>query len=162
MILLITPSARARDCAHAIQEALGEQTQVAVSARKAMNELREQEYSAVLVDQAFLEAEPEDSEMVLGHIGMAVPVHVNFGISGMERIVRELRLALHRRKQELHLARQGAQQALRSELKSTVTALLLSCEMALRTPNLETAAEAKMRSAYQLAQELRAKLEISP
>jgi hypothetical protein len=44
-------------------------------------------------------------------------------------------------KKEAVLARQGAQQALRNELKGTVTALLLSCEMALQAPNLETFAE---------------------
>jgi len=50
---------------------------------------------------------------------------------------------------------------LRNELKGTVTALLLSCEMALQAPNLETSAEAKMRAVYELAQEMRAKLEVS-
>jgi len=43
-----------------------------------------------------------------------------------------------------------------------VTALLLSCEMALQAPNLETSAAAKMRAVYELAQEMRAKLELSP
>jgi len=50
---------------------------------------------------------------------------------------------------------------MRNELKGTVTALLLSCEMALQAPNLETSAEAKMRAVYELAQEMRAKLEVS-
>ncbi len=79
----------------------------------------------------------------------------------MERLIREIRAALYRRKKEAVLARQGAQQALRNELKGTVTALLLSCEMALQAPNLETSAEAKMRAVYELAQEMRAKLEVS-
>ena len=79
----------------------------------------------------------------------------------MDRVVREVRAALHRRKREVLLARQGAEQSLRNELKGTITALLLSCEMALQTPDLHAAAEAKMRTVYELTREMRAKLEVS-
>jgi hypothetical protein len=79
-----------------------------------------QEYVAVLIDQAFLETEPVESDMVLEHIGTAIPVHVNFAISGMDRVVRDLRAALHRHKREDLLVRQEVQQALRNELKDTV------------------------------------------
>jgi len=121
--------------------------------------LRAQEYVAVLIDQAFLETEPVESDMVLEHIGTAIPVHVNFAISGMDRVVREVRAALHRHKKEVLIVRQEVQQVLRNELKSTVTALLLSCEMALRVPNIPGAAEVKMRSVRDLAQEVRVKLD---
>ncbi len=146
MILLITPSARAQDCAKALHEATGETTQVADTLRQALAHLRAQEFSAVVIDQSFLETEPDESETALEHIGMAIPVHINFAISGMERLIREIRAALYRRKKEGVLARQGAQQALRNELQA---------------PNLETSAEAKMRAVYELAQEMRAKLEVS-
>jgi hypothetical protein len=84
--------------------------------------------------------------MVLEHIGTAVPVHVNFAINGMDRVARELRAALHRRKKQILLVRQEVQQALRNELKSTITALLLSCEMALQVPDLQSGAESRMRT----------------
>src|SRR2546428_1227292 len=148
MILLVTPSTRAEDCAKAIREAAAESAQVAATLRQAATQLRAQEYSAVVIDQSLLEAEPDEGEMLLQHIGMAIPVHVNFAISGMERLLRELRAALQRRKQEVLLARQGAEEALRNELKGTVTALLLSCEMALQVANPPAAAEAKMRAVY--------------
>jgi hypothetical protein len=79
----------------------------------------------------------------------------------MDRVVREVRAALHRRKREVLLARQGAEENLRNEFKGTITALLLSCEMALQTPNLQAAAEVKMRVVYELAREMRVKLELS-
>jgi hypothetical protein len=161
MILVVTPSARAEDCAKAIREAAAESVQVAATLRQAATQLRAQEYSAVVIDQSLLEAEPEESEMLLRHIGMAIPVHVNFAISGMERVLRELHAALHRRKREVVVARQAAEQALRNDLKGTVTALLLSCEMALQVPNLPATAEAKLRAVDKLAQEMRGKLLIS-
>jgi len=90
MILLITPSIRARDCAQAIQETLREETQAASNLREALAHLRSQEYSGVVLDQAFLDSDPDESEVVLQHIGTAIPVHVNFGISRMDRVVREV------------------------------------------------------------------------
>jgi len=158
MILLITPFAKAQECAAAIKEATGETVQVASSLRLAVAQLRTQEYLAVVMDQLSLEAEPEECDLVMEHLDTAIPVHVNFAISGTERVIRELRAALHRRKKEVLVARQWAEEALRNDLKGTVTALLLSCEMALETPSLPAPAEAKMRTAHELAQELRNKL----
>lgn len=159
MILLVTPFAKAQQCAEAIREATHEEAQSAPSLRQALTHLRTQDYSAVVLDQMLLETEPDEGEVVLEHVGMAIPVHVNFAITKTERVVRELRAALRRRKKEVTLARQGAQQALRNELKDPVTALLLSCEMALQVPHLQEAAEAKIRAVYLLAQEVRNKLE---
>ena len=51
-----------------------------------------------------------------------------------------------------------AEQTLRSELKDTITALLLSCELALDVPNLPLFAETKMRAVDALAKEMRTKL----
>ena len=88
---------------------------------------------------------------MLEHIDTAIPVHVNFAISGKDRVVRELSCWCGRRYSKLFA----------NELKSTVTALLLSCEMALMVPNLPSAAEIKMRAVRDLAQEVRGKLEES-
>jgi len=73
-------------------------------------------------------------------------------------VIRELRSALRRRAREVLVARQEAQQTLRHELRETITALLLSCEMALQVPELPPIAEAKMRSVHELAGEMREKL----
>jgi hypothetical protein len=37
------------------------------------------------------ETKPVESDMVLEHIGTAIPVHVNFAISAMDRVVRSAR-----------------------------------------------------------------------
>jgi hypothetical protein len=142
-----------------MQKLTSEETHVAATSSQALARLRAQEYVAVLIDQAFLETEPVESDMVLEHIGTAVPVHVNFAINNMDRVARELQAALQRHQKEVQLVRQEVQRTLRNELKSTITALLLSCEMALQVPNLESTAEARMRTVYELAQEMRVKLE---
>jgi hypothetical protein len=158
MILLITPSAKAQECIPALQEATSESAHAANSFRQAATLLRAQEYSAVVFDQALLDAEPGESEVALEHIGSAIPVYVNFAISGTERVVRELRAALQRRKREVTAARRAAEESFRNDLKGNVTAMLLSCEMALKTPELPEAAESKVRTVYEQALELRDKL----
>jgi hypothetical protein len=161
MILLITSLAKAQDCANALQEVTAEPVQVAGNLREAVARLQAHEFSAVVLDQLLLDAEPDGVETIFKHLGSAVPVYSNFAISGIERVSRELRSAVHRRKRELLIARQEAERGLRSELSGTITALLLSCEMALGVPDLPLLAETKMRAVDALAKEMRAKLGVT-
>ena len=158
MILLITPSAKAETCAEAVRRATNEQVEIASNLRQATVQVRAQEYEAVVIDQFLVDAEPDESDLLVQHVEGGIPVYVNLAISGVERVVRELRAALSRRKKEVSVARKGAELALRSELKGDVTALLLSCEMALNVPDLPSAAAAKIRSVYDLAKEIRLKV----
>ena len=161
MILLITPSARAKECAQALQQATSEPAQVASNLRQAASCLRTQEFSAIVIDQSALDLEPDESGAILEHMGTAVPVYVNFAINGTERIVRELRLALQRREREGRIARQAAESELRNQLKGTATAILVSCELALKSPNLPAAAVNRMQTVHGLAQDMCGKLGIS-
>src|SRR5216683_3486510 len=87
------------------------------------------------------------------------PVQVNLGISGMERLVREVRAAVQRRQHEEVRARHAAIGRLQSEMNGTVTALLLSSELALETPGLPPAAAEKLESVHALVKRLRKQLE---
>lgn len=158
MILLITPSVRSQECAQAIQEATGQPTHVASTLQEAGSQLREHEYLAVIIDQFLLEAEPDGSDQMLQHLGTAIPVYVNFAISGVTRVVREIRTALSRRQREEQLARRSAEQAMWSELKESVTALLLSCDLALSVPGVPTPAADKLRVMHDLACQIRERL----
>ena len=132
MILMVWSSERAQDYASSIENAMQEPVHVASSLYQGCERLRSDEFSAVIVDQWVTEAEPEPTSVLFDHLGPAVPVFVNFGISGVERILRELRAALSRRGREMVLTRHVARQALREELQDDVTALLLSCDVALQ------------------------------
>ena len=142
-----------------MEEATAETLRIAPTLRQATAHLRSDEYSVVVLDQFLVEAEPEESELVLQHIGPAVPMYANFAISGIDRVTRELRAALNRHKREAVVARHSAEQALRNELKGTLTALMISCELALQAPDQATA-EGKIRQVYELALEMRGKLGI--
>lgn len=158
MILIIWNSGKANECARAIEHAMQEAVQVAPSLHEGLDRLRSGEFSAVVVDQWITEAEPEPTSIVFDHLGMAVPVLVNFGISGVERILRELRAALSRRGLETALARHSARQALRDELKDDVTVLLLSCGVALEEPELNASVRTRLQKIEDLAKHISEKL----
>jgi hypothetical protein len=159
MILLVTPSDRAAECAAALHGASGEKVIVAESLPRAAALLRANSYLAAVLDQHLLEAEPHEADATLEHLGTAIPVQVNFAISGIERVVRDVRAAVQRRKREETQACQSALGRLQSELSDTVTALLLSSELALETPELPLAASEKIQSVHELVKKLRRQLE---
>lgn len=161
MILLIWSSERAQECARAIEQAFGRKVQVAATLQEACNRLQsEDEYSAVLVDQWITEADPDHADFLFHHSGTAAPVFVNFGISGVERVIRELRAALNRRGRETMLARHNARIAMRNELKDDVTALLLSCGIALEDNALQPEALAHLRRIESIAHQIKTRLTI--
>ena len=79
----------------------------------------------------------------------------------MERLVREVRSALHRRRGEEGAARRAVAAQMHSEMSETLTAMLLSCELAMSVPNIPNPAAEKIRAIDNLARELRLRLEVN-
>jgi hypothetical protein len=159
MILLITPSARGQQCADSLQAATGLATHWAHNLQEASAHLREQIYATSVIDQFLLESEPEDSEQMMEHLGTTFPVYINFAVTGMERMVREVRSALHRRNREESAARRAVLEQMHSEMRETLTAMLLSCELAMSVPNVPAPAADKIRAIDNLARDLRLRLQ---
>jgi len=88
-------------------------------------------------------------------------VYINFAVTGMERLVREVRSALHRRKREESAARRAVEEQMRSEMRETLTAMLLSCELAMSVPDIPLPAAEKIRTIDHLARELRLRLQVN-
>src|SRR5277367_2305718 len=101
MILLVTSSTKAPECARAIENVTGESIRIAASLRDASNQLREAQYELAVIEQGLAEADPEEADALLQHLDVAMPVYVNFAISGVDRVGREVRAALHRHKREV-------------------------------------------------------------
>jgi hypothetical protein len=161
MILLVTASERASECAAALRAATGEEIVVAESLPRAATLMRAECYLAVVLDQYLLETEPHEAETTLEHLDTAIPVQVNLAISGIERLVREVKAAVRRRQCEEVRARQAVMGRLHSELNGTVTALVLSTELTLEIPGLSALATEKLASVLELVKKLRRQLESS-
>ena len=158
MILLIWSSERAQDCARAIESMFQQPVKVVSTLEQASKALQAEEFSAVLVDQWITEAEPGQADYLIHHLGGAGPVFVNFGISGIERILRELRAALNHRSRETILAQQNARTVLWNSLKDDVTALLLCCGVILDDPALDRGVAVRVKTIETVAGRIKEKL----
>jgi hypothetical protein len=161
MILLITPQSKGPEFAAALFAATSQETHWAQNLHEAGTRLREQTYSAAIIDQFLLETDPEESDQVLEHLGTAFPVYVNFALTGMDRLLREVRSALHRRKRKEATAFRAVAEQMQSEMRETLTVMLLSCELAMAIPNVQSPAAEKIRTIDTLARELRLRLEVN-
>ena len=85
----------------------------------------------MVVDETMAECDPAAAETIWEHAGLAIPLQINFALSGAARLIREIRAALHRREREQSLARKAAAAAIETELKTTVAGLLLHSQLAL-------------------------------
>jgi hypothetical protein len=159
MILLITTSTRTQECTAALERATSERTQVCARLAQAVRILRSAECTALVIDQNLVEADPATTDVVLKEAQTAIPVILNLAICGVERVVRDVRAALQRRQQEQLRAVRQAEANLRSQLTEALTGILLSSQLAMEVPAVPAAAQARLRSVYQLAMSIRQRLE---
>src|SRR5215472_4976334 len=161
MILLVTTSSRAKECAAALEQGTGHKTHLATSVPQAVSKLEAAEYDTLVIDQSLLESDFRALDTLLNHCGLAMPLHINLALHGAERIVREVQVALRRAEQEKLLATHSVQRVLRNQLRNEVTAILLNSEMVLRQQPLAPDVAEKIKSVRQAAEKMRSQLQIA-
>ncbi len=157
-ILIISTMQGMDQCAASISEETKTEVEVATTRRAGLSALRRTEFSVVVVEEGLAEGDPAWADQVWHHASMAMPLQLNFGISGCARLSREIRAALARRLADKSLARRAAAVDIANELKSPVTGLLLESELALRDPGMTPALEPKLRHLVELAGAIRERL----
>src|SRR5487761_257098 len=161
-VLLVTAMSGAENCAAAVGRQLGLTVEVAENRRTALAALRRREYSVMVLDDGLVEADPSGAEVLWQQAGLAIPVQVNLGISGCNRVLREVRAALQRREREVSLAMRAATQLMEGEMNTTITGLLLQTELALAEPSLPAHVAVKLQQVVELAVVLRDQLRHPP
>jgi len=157
-ILIVTGMEGAKNCADVVGRQLAMEVEVAGARKAALAALRRREFAAVVVDESMAEYDPAGAEAIWEQAGLAIPLQINFALSGAARLIREIRAALHRREREQNLARRAATAAIESELKTTVAGLLLNSQLALTNQEIPTPVAEKLRVVADLAGNLRQKL----
>ena len=157
-ILIVTGIEGARNCAAVVQAQLGMEVEVAEGRKAALAALRRREFLAVAVDETMAECDPAAAEAIWERAGLAIPLQINFALSGAARLIREIRSALHRRERAQALARRAAAAAIETELKSTVAGLLLHSQLALSGTEVPAPVAERLRMVADLAGNLRQQL----
>ena len=157
-VLIISTMDGAENCARVIEQQIGTHVEVAPNRKAGLAALRRSAFAVVVVEQNLAEADPEWADQIWAHAGLAMPLQVNFTISGSARLSREVKAALIRRTNEEKIARRAVAAEMENDLKSCVTGLLLESELALREPAVPASLEPKLRHLVALAGALRERL----
>ena len=157
-ILMVTGIEGARNCAAVAGAQLGMEVEVAEGRKTALAALRRREFAAVVMDETMAECDPAAAEAVWERSGLAIPLQINFALSGAARLTREIRAGLHRREREQALARRAASAAIETELKTTIAGLLLHSQLALSDTEMTSPIAEKLRVVADLAGNLRRQL----
>ncbi len=157
-ILIISGIEGIRNCAEVFSKQLEMKVDVAEGRRAALASLRQKDYVAVVVDESLAECDPSGADAIWERSGLAIPLQINFAVSGVARIIREIRAALRRREREQATARQAATASIENSLKSTVCGLLLQSQLALSVSGLPPVVAQKLRLVVDLAGTLREQL----
>lgn len=157
-ILIVTGIEGARNFATAVGAQLKVEVDVVEGRKATLDALRRREYDAVVLDETMAECDPSAVDAIWSRSGLAIPLQINFALSGTARLVREIRAALHRREREQMLARRAAAAAIENELKTTVAGLLLQSQLALSASEVSSPLADKLRVVAELAGSLRHQL----
>jgi CheY-like chemotaxis protein len=159
MIPLLSASSFGPKIANALSDSALEKTEFVSSIREALQQLQKSAFNLVIVDDSLPELTDAKFDLLLKRIGCAAPVFVNFSISGAERIAREATSALQRARQEQGAALRVAQEELRGQLRSELTAMLLQTEQLMKMTPLSTTDQGKLRGVWEIATRMNGHLE---
>jgi hypothetical protein len=161
-ILIVSGVEGIRNCADVVAKQLGTSVEIAEGRRAALAALRLKEFAAVVVDESLAECDPAAADAIWERSGLAIPLQINFALSGAARIIREIRSALHRREREQAVAQKAATAAIEVEVRNTVSGLLLHSELALAQDGVPNVVAEKLRLVADLAGTLRQLLSAPP
>jgi signal transduction histidine kinase len=159
-VLLVSALNAAEACAAAIMQHLGLDVDIVRGRREAMEALRAESYAAVIIEDSLAEGDSRGAELLWKMAGLAMPMQVNFALTGAARLVRDLRAALARREQERGAAERAALAAVQSELRNTVSGLVLQTQLALHESAQAPQLEQRLRLMAELAGSLKQRLEV--
>ena len=160
MILLVTISSRAKECATALEQSTRHKVPLANSVWSALLKLQHSEYDALIVDESLVEIDDTAIDALLNHAGMAMPIYINLGLHRTERVVREAEAGLMRKYAERLGAKRSAVTELQCQLRGDLTGILLASELALRESSLPPRVADRINSVHKLAEQIRQRLDV--
>jgi hypothetical protein len=157
-VLIVSGMEGAENCAASLSKLLALECEVAQGRKSAVNALKHNDYAVIVLDESIIDTDAAGAELIWENAGLAIPLQVNFALSGTQRLAREIRMALSRGERERALARQAAAAAIGVELNSTVAGLLLHSQLALADREIPAPLAEKLRMVADLAGSLREQL----
>jgi hypothetical protein len=157
-VLLVATLQGVENCAKVLEQQLNVKVEVAKNRAEGLQALQRSEFGVVVVEEGLLESDSAWADRIWEAAGFAIPLQINFAISGCARLGREVKAARMRRTGEQAIARRAVALEIEGELKSSLTGLLLQSELALREPAIPASLEPKLRHVVELVGGIRERL----
>ncbi|HZU22483.1 MAG TPA: hypothetical protein VE998_06585 [Terriglobales bacterium] len=162
MILLLSSLSQAGDFARNLSERLRDAESVEwasniVAARKLARKAPG-EMATLMLDQSSIDLQSPGLDALVEETG-ALPMIVNLALNDVERVEREVRIALRRSQHQREAAVEVARKLLAGEIKSELTQVLLRLQFALHSPSI-AAMEPSVKSAFEAAERIRERLQL--
>ena len=158
-VLVISAIEGAENLSTVLSRHVDSHIEVVTSRRAGLLSVRRGEFAVVVVEESLTEGDPEWADQLWESAGLAIPLQVNFSLSGAARLGREIRGALVRRDAEYEMARKVAAAEMENELRGALTGLLLQSELAMREPAGSDALAPKLKLVVELAADIRDRFE---
>ncbi len=158
MILLVTRSRSVSGYSELLQRGCAERIEILGSYAEATAALGQRHYSAIIIDDDIAKADAPGDSRFRKACGSVPPVCLDFSVSHPEEILRQLAKIVSNTRAE-RLAARVAASRLREQLRSSLTGILLSSELAMAVPELPRAAQVKIKFVHDLAQGMSRQLE---
>jgi hypothetical protein len=143
-----------------LQSEVALRLRVAASLEEASRMLHGKTCGVGVMDAGLVETDPKGVDHLLFEYPAALPNFPKLAVCSPERLVCEIKAALRRGKKEKQRATDCARQEFRSNLKDSVTALLLNCDLTLQLPDLPSEIGKKINLLRDLAARMRDQLEV--
>jgi len=85
-ILIVSGIEGIRNCAEVVSKQLATKVEFAEGRRGALEALRRRDFAIVVVDQTLAECDPAAADAIWDRSGLAIPLQINFALSGTARI----------------------------------------------------------------------------
>ena len=131
-VLLVAPEPPAAAVAQALRRELEVRVHIAPYGRSALTALRREDFQLIVLEENLAAAEPDAAAALFAGAGTAPVLEMNFGLCGVDRILRQVRSSLQRRAEDEAKARKAVAHSLQNELNASLAGLLLESQLALR------------------------------
>jgi hypothetical protein len=156
MILLVTP---ASDAAERLQRAPDlEGTEVAATLAAARQLLARHSYRLVVLDQSLMEADPDGADRLFQAADTALQIVLNLAVTSAPRFLQQVLAAFKRQERETLTVGKVVRRELAAELKNTLTAFSLHCELLLDSAGLPPETRSRLETMQQLVGDMRDRL----
>ena len=138
-ILIMAAEPAASDVANHLRRALRVEVEVSADWSQCRGLLHQNNFALILLEESLASADSATVDFLYASQRDGWILEANFGVSGPERILRQVRAALNRKARNEAHTRTAVLHSVRNHLTSCLTGLLLESQLALRKPGADAA-----------------------